>query len=80
MEKHLELTDKEFEKQFRNCDLKPSYFTHEAHLRLAWISINELGAEKAEKTIQDLILKFVDHHGARDKYNLTLTVAATRMI
>jgi hypothetical protein len=37
MEKHLELTDLEFEANFKNCSLNPDIFSHEAHLRLAWI-------------------------------------------
>ena len=37
MEQHYTLTDNEFEKQFQTSSLDPAIFTHEAHLRLAWI-------------------------------------------
>jgi hypothetical protein len=42
-EKHLDLSDNEFEKQFINCELSPDIFSHEAHLRLAWINIKKMG-------------------------------------
>ena len=35
MNDHFHLTDFEFEKQFENCELNPSGFSHEAHLKLS---------------------------------------------
>jgi len=80
MEKHFNFTDREFEKQFVNCELNPSDFTHEAHLRLAWICIHKYGIEKAEKNIQIYLQKFVEFFGAKDKYNMTLTIAAIKAV
>jgi hypothetical protein len=37
MEQHQYLSDKEFEEQFETCQMNPSIFSHEAHLRLGWI-------------------------------------------
>ena len=80
MEQHFQLTDTEFNKQFTNCTLNPELFSHEAHLRLAWININKYGIEQAEKNIQDQLRKFVKFVGAKDKYNVTLTLAATKAV
>ena len=80
MEKHYRLSDTEFEKQFINCQLDPSIFTHEAHLRLAWINIRSYGIEQAEKRIQEQIQNFVAYVGAKDKYNTTLTIAAINAV
>lgn len=80
MEKHFNLTDSEFEKQFENCELDPSEFSHEAHLRLAWIHINKYGIEKAIHNVQAQLLNFVKHAGAEGKYNKTLTIAALKAV
>ncbi len=80
MENHFNLTDNEFEEKFINCKLNPSDFTHEAHLRLAWLNINRYGIEKAEKNIQKQILNFVEFLGVKDKFNMTLTIAATKVV
>ncbi|PKV50290.1 N-formylglutamate deformylase [Aquimarina sp. MAR_2010_214] len=80
MEKHFELTDEVFENQFTQCTLNPEIFSHEAHLRLAWIHISNHGIEKAEKKIQTQLQSFVEFVGAKDKYNKTLTIVATKAV
>ena len=80
MEKHFNLSDSEFEKKFISCELNPLDFTHEAHLRLAWININEYGFKQAEKNIQSELQNFVEFVGAKDKYNMTLTLAAIKAV
>ena len=80
MEPHFELSDKAFEQQFADCSLNPAIFSHEAHLRLAWIHIQNYGVEQAVTNICTQLLAFVDTVGARDKYNKTLTVAAVRAV
>lgn len=80
MEAHFELSDQEFEDQFKNCTLNPAIFTHEAHLRLAWIHIKNKGVEGAIDTVCSQLLAYVDVLGARSKYNKTLTVAAVRAV
>lgn len=80
MESHTQLSDIDFEVQFANCQLAPSLFNHEAHLRLAWIHIKKYGVEKALNNIQQQLLQFVSHLGAKDKYNTTLTVAAIKAV
>ena len=80
MEKHLKLSDEEFEFQFQSLSLDPELFSHEAHLRLAWIHLKKYGESKAISNIKNQLLAFVDHVGARAKYNDTLTVAAVKMV
>ena len=80
MENHFKLTDLEFEQQFIHCKLNPNDFTHEAHLRLAWIFINKYGIEKAMDIVQNQLKNFVKFVGAKDKYNTTLTIAATKAV
>ena len=80
MPNHLQFTDLDFEQQFRNCKLDPSDFTHEAHLRLAWINIEMYGIDTAITNIQDQLERFVASVGAKDKYNKTLTIAAIKTV
>jgi N-formylglutamate deformylase len=77
---HYDLTDIEFENRFNNCTLNPSLFTHEAHLRLAWINIDMYGIDIASINIQKQLEQFVAAVGAQDKYNKTLTLAALKTV
>lgn len=79
-EPHFALNDEEFELQFSNSTLSPAVFSHEAHLRLAWIHINKYGVEKAVENICNQLPAFVHSVGAIDKYNLTLTIAAIKAV
>tara|TARA_B100001146_G_C15864072_1_gene298975 strand:- start:61 stop:474 length:414 start_codon:yes stop_codon:yes gene_type:complete len=80
MEKHFKLTDSDFEKKIISCEFNPSDFTHEAHLRLAWINIKKYGINQAEINIQSELRNFVEFVGDKDKYNMTLTMAAIRAV
>ena len=71
MKNHYELTETAFETQFKNCELDPSIFSHEAHLRLAWIHITKYGAKQAEENIHNQLLTYVKSLGAEGKYNKT---------
>ncbi|NMH86964.1 hypothetical protein [Flavivirga algicola] len=80
MEQHFQLTDVEFNEQFTNCSLNPELFSHEAHLRLGWINIKNLGLKKGEENIQKQLQNFVIHVGAHDKYNKTVTIVAMKIL
>jgi hypothetical protein len=80
MRSHFQLTDSEFESQFENCTLDPELFTHEAHLRLAWIHVRKYGLEKAEKNLCRQIAKFDTIFGDGTKFNITLTIASAKTI
>ncbi len=79
-ESHLHLSDDAFCKQIERCTLDAGTFTHEAHVRLAWIQINTFGLEHAKENIQTQLLNFVEHAGAKEKYHSTLTVAAVEVV
>lgn len=80
MKSHYDLKNKEFEQQFDSCNLDPKLFSHEAHLRLAWIHITKYGSDKALENIQSQLKRYVAHVGERDKYNKTVTVAAIKAV
>lgn len=80
MEQHFNLTDDLFEEQFATGSLDPTLFSHEAHLRLAWIHITKYGEATAIQNIRAQLQHFVHRVGAADKYNDTLTVAAIKAV
>ncbi len=80
MNNHSNLSDSDFLLQFSNCTLAPALFTHEAHLRLAWLHIKLYGVIQAEENIQTELRSFVNHVGAQNKYHVTLTVAAVKIV
>lgn len=80
MEKHFELNDTEFALQFESCTLNPELFTHEAHLRLAWIYIQKYGIEKAIEIIRKQIQQYAASLGASEKYHETITVASIKAV
>lgn len=80
MEAHYQFTDDEFEKQFKFGLLHPSFFTHEAHLRLAWIHITKYGLENAIENVTGQLKNYTELHGVGAKYNETVTVAAVRAV
>lgn len=80
MEEHFNLTDDEFERKFKACNLDPTLFTHEAHLRLAYIHIQKYGQDQAIENVCVQLVAYVNYLGATDKYNTTLTLAAVKAV
>lgn len=80
MEAHRHLSDEEFESQFAQCILPAELFSHEAHIRLAWIHISRYGVDQAIDNICTQLQAFTISLGAADKYNHTVTVAAIRAV
>ncbi len=76
--KHL--SDTEFAQQFADCTLDPKIFTHEGHLRLAWIHITRYGVEQAIRNLRTQIQAFDKIFGDGTKYHETVTVAAAYMV
>lgn len=77
---HTQLSDSEFIKQFANGTLNPMVFSHEAHLRLAWLYIEKYGVKQAEQDIQKQLLNFDIIVGKGDKYHTTVTIVAIRIV
>ena len=80
MASHFQLSDQEFAQQFEQCTLPPNWFSHEAHLRLAWIMIQRWGVEEAARQMCRQISKFDQVHGDGTKFNTTVTVAAVKVV
>ena len=80
MNNHIYLSDNQFEKEFEACTLPPSLFSHEAHIRLAWIHIRKYGVDTAVENICNQLQQYVIQAGASDKYNITLTIAAIKIV
>jgi len=80
MERHRKLSNEEFEEQFANCKLRPLWFTHEAHLRLAWIYITKYGSEIAFEKYSNQLQKFAKKYNAVGKYNATVTYASIQIM
>jgi len=77
---HYQYSDKEFTRRFKNAVLDPKYFNHEAHLRLAWIYIDQDGIDKAIDTMCAQIFHYANSLGAADKFNKTVTIAAVKTV
>ena len=80
MKSHFELSDTQFEQQFKSCELDPTLFSHEAHLRLAYILIGKYGHDKAITNVCNQLAAFVTYLGTINKYNTTLSVAAVKAV
>ena len=79
-EKHQLLPDDQFEEKFKNCTLPPILFTHEAHLRLAYIHVTKYGLRKAISNLCFQIDDFERKFGDGRKFNRTVTVAAVKVV
>lgn len=77
---HYQFDDAAFESKFEKGNLPPSLFTHEAHLRLAYIYLRNYGEKKAAEKISREIEQFDRLHGRGDKFNKTITVAAIKVV
>lgn len=80
MESHFDLSDDQFETQFQTLTFEPTHFSHEAHLRLAWIHIRKYGVDRAAENIAEQILAFANSLNENPIYNKTLTIAAVRAV
>jgi len=80
MKTHFYLSDQEFEQQFADCTLDPSLFSHEAHLRLAWIHLQKYGIDQAAENLCEQITRFDRRFGDGTKFNATVTVAAVKIV
>lgn len=80
MEAHHKLSDYELEVQFGLCTLPKALFTHETHLRLAWINITKYGMNNAIINLCAQIKNYARSLGYAEKFNQTLTVAAVKTV
>ena len=68
--------DSEFRERFERCAIAPSEFSHQSHVRIAYIYLCENDPEVAYSKMRSSLLKFLSHHGIDPrKYHETLTRA-----
>ncbi len=77
---HRSSTDSELISSLEDVSLKETQFTHEAHIRLAWIHLKNNGLNTAIDLVTKQIRAYVRHLGAQDKYHHTLTIAAVKTV
>ncbi|WP_462251972.1 hypothetical protein [Ekhidna sp.] len=77
---HYQYSDEEYEHVFESYKLKPGLFSHEAHLRLAYIHIKKYGREQAEVNMCNQIKGFAESLGVFDKFNKTVTIASVKVM
>lgn len=77
---HFSLSDEVFEQQFADTSLAPQLFSHEAHLRLAWIHIQKYGKDQATANVCNQIQRFDRTHGDGTMFNKTVTIAAVEAV
>jgi cyanate lyase len=74
------LDDQTFLNAFREATLPSAAFTHEAHLRLAWLHLQKFTAADAIREVQEQIHRYAQKLGMGDKYHCTLTVASMKLV
>ena len=74
------MTDPEFLRALENCELPETEFAHAAHVRAAYLYLQEYDFAEALKRIRGTIRNYVRHLGKPDRYHETITVAYLAII
>jgi len=74
------LTHTQFLQQLENNSLDPCHFNHLGHIRLAWIYLTNHQYPVAVSNICRAIQAYAESLGARDKFNMTITVAIMQIM
>lgn len=80
MTDHWTLSDDAFLQGIQTQTLPAAAFTHEAHLRLAFICLEQAPLSEASEQVCALIRQFATANGAPDKFHLTLTLACVQVV
>lgn len=75
-----ELSDEQFLAAFEQCLLPKECWTHEAHLRMAWLYVVREPMEQALPRIREGIQRYNASLGNSKGYHETVTQAYTRLI
>jgi len=74
------INDEDYFEQIASCELRRKHFSHEAHIRIAWIHIQRYGVEQAEQTIPKQLKKYITHIGMGYTFNQTISIASIRIL
>ena len=69
------MTDQEFLTSFNNRTILPEQFTHAAHIRLAYLYLNEFAFLEACIAMRDGLKRFAASIGKATLYHETITIA-----
>ena len=76
----LNIEEQNFLNRFLKGQISPSDFSHERHLKLAWIYIIQYGEQVAIEKFSEDLFQFVKNIGEESIFNLTLTVASIKIV
>ncbi len=74
------MTHTEFLTAFKTCTFTRTEWTHAAHIRMAWLYLQELPVAEALDRVRKGIQKLNAKIGSPDGYHETITVAFVRVI
>jgi hypothetical protein len=74
------MTDREFIRALESCELAESDFGHAAHVRAAYLYLQEFDFAEALGRIRRAIRSYAKHLGKPDRYHETITVAYVALI
>ena len=73
-------SDEDFLRAFEDLSFPAEHFHHLEHIRVAWLYLKSSDATRAAERMTAGIRRFANHHGARQKYHHTLTLAWMRLV
>jgi hypothetical protein len=74
------MTDEDFLRSLETCELPESEFGHAAHVRAAYLYLQEGDFAAALERIRRAIRTYATHLGKPDRYHETITVAYVALI
>ena len=74
------MTDEEFLRALESCRLPESEFDHAAHVRAAYLYLQQADFAEALARIKRALCNFAAHHGSPSRYHETITVAYVALI
>ena len=74
------MTDDEFLRALERCELAESEFGHAAHVRAAYLYLQEADFAGALERISRAIRNYATHLGKPDRYHETITVAYLALV
>lgn len=74
------LDDQTFIAKFENLSLDPEHFSHQGHLRIAWLYLQEHDLDTAVQLVCSGIKAYAESLGENTKFNVTITDALVRLM
>jgi hypothetical protein len=68
------MTDDEFLTAFEECRIPPELWTHEAHIRMAWLYLRRRPLDEVIPIVRRGITRYAESRGKTGAYHETITV------